>query len=92
MSVTVEELLTEKFKNFYAEIYEYLPDFNKPEDANVLEILELFLFLFPDDNTEFNIRQVLELKGSQMTDQNIEKVVPIIDKHLKILRKIKTVI
>ena len=59
--VTLETLLKNKFEEFYKSISEAIVIdkslFPKEEDIDLLEVTDLLNFLFPDDNTLYNLEQ-----------------------------------
>ena len=59
--VTLETLLKNKFEEFYKQISETIVIdkslFPKEEDIDLLEVTDLLNFLFPDDNTLYNLEQ-----------------------------------
>ena len=94
--VTLETLLKTKFEEFYREVSEAIVIdkslFPKEENIDLLEVTDLLNFLFPDDNTLYNLEQLLELKGIELTDEDKYKLVPILDKMITFVRKIKNMI
>lgn len=99
-TVTLEEILDLKFKQFYNDVIEIVGSnmlpFVKPEqDENLeyLEMIDLLIFLFPDQNTLYNINEVLDLKCiTTITDEQKNKLVPIIDTFMLFCNKVKALV
>lgn len=53
------------------------------------ELFKYIEFVFPDDNTGYNIEELFEFKGIEITPEQIEKLVPIVNKYLVFVNKIK---
>ena len=62
------------------------------DEVDLLEVTDLLNFLFPDDNTLINLEELLAVKGIEMPEEDKNKILPIIDKILKFVRQVKTII
>ena len=94
--VTLERLLKERFEEFYNELSEAIVIdqslFPPNDEVDLLEVTDLLNFLFPDDNTLINLEELLAVKGIEMPEEDKNKILPIIDKILKFVRQVKTII
>jgi hypothetical protein len=96
MSRTIQDVLKENQAQFIKEVTpivptvaEFMPNF--PDDE-LLDALDMALFIFPDDRTEYNLKQLLELKGCEVTPEQMLGLIPVIDAYVTKLRKVKTFI
>lgn len=62
---------------------------NLDDETNWAELIKYIEFIFPDENTAYNIRELFEFKDIEITEEQINKLVPIIDKYLKFMKTIK---
>lgn len=94
MTTTVQELLQTKYDKFIEDIKPIIPEFHnlldRKDEADLLEILELLIFLFPDNNYMFHLNEVLKLKQVDITDEQKNNLIPFIEQYLEFLRKIKS--
>ena len=93
---TVKDVLIDKYFQFRNEIKSVMTVENEVfpviEDDDLLEWLDTVLFLFPDDNTKYNLDQLVELKQIEIEKEKRELLIPFIDKYVGSLRKIKKLI
>jgi hypothetical protein len=96
MSRTVQDVLKESQQQFIEDVIPVVPNAKDfipvVPDNELLDALEMSLFLFPDDRTSYHLDQLLELKGCTITDEQKEGLIPIIEAYVKKLRKIKSLI
>ena len=93
--ITLEQLLKDHYEEFYKELSETIvidQSLFPKEDVDLLEVTDLLNFLFPDENTLHNLNELLDLKEIKMTEEDKEKIIPIIDKIVKFVRKVKQII
>lgn len=62
---------------------------NLDDETNWVELIKYIEFIFPDENTSYNISELFEFKDIEISTEQIDKLVPIIDKYLKFMKTIK---
>ena len=62
-----------------------IPEIN---DDNVLELTNLFLFLFPSADTKTHLIELLEYKDMDLSDESIEKLTPLLHGFIVFLKKV----
>ena len=93
---TVKEILREsfdKFKNKASIIVvnevESLYDF---DDEDLLDALDMLVFLFPSDDTDLHLRQLLDLKNIYVSDDQFIELLPLVKRFVDHLKEIKSLI
>lgn len=90
---TVKTLLETKFNEFVTNVKEFCPQIENSlkefTDIDHLEVLDVVLFLFPDEQTSYHLDQFLDLKHLELSDENKQKILPFLETYLTFLRKIK---
>lgn len=91
---SVEELLKDKYSEVKKEISEIVDIslFQEIDEEDLLNMIELVFFLFPDDKTLFNLNELITLQGTNINDEQKDKIVVIIDKYIIWLRKLRDAI
>ena len=86
----------ELLKNKYEEVLKQVKTLNLDNDIfpdlehiDFAEILILFEYCFPDNKTYDNLKRLLLMKGLQILDSDINKLVLIIDDALLFIAKLK---
>ena len=88
------QLLESKFNAFVEEIKPIVNDVDTfledMQNIDYIEVLQVVLFLFPDDRTGYHLDQLLELKQIELTSDQKDGLIPIIKKYVTFLEKIKS--
>jgi hypothetical protein len=96
MSKTVEHILLEKYLEFKLEISATIADFDKYfqelDPTDLIDLMDLMLFMFPDDNTKENLETLLKWKGVDLAEDDMQQLAPVVNKYLVFLRKVKKAI
>ena len=100
MSATLEEIMKLKYDAFVEAAQEILPaevfsmrnDEGNIDDFNLIEVMDVMLFLFPDDRTKFHLLELCDLKRVTLTEEQIDQLIPIVEKYMKFLKKVKATI
>jgi hypothetical protein len=86
MSQTVEAVLKQSQKEFISDVQPIVPNANdfipKVADEDLLDLLDMVLFLFPDDKIDYHLDQLLELKQCRITSDQKTELVPIIKRYV----------
>jgi hypothetical protein len=61
-------------------------------DIELIELMELLLFLFPNDNYAYHLNQLCELKNYSLSDEQCFQILPHLQSYISFLRKIKNLI
>lgn len=92
----VSEILENNFNAFTNDVKSIVPQAEALfklmiEDDNIdqLEVMETMLFLVPDDRYTFHLDQLLDFKGISLEIDQKEKLIPIIERYVTLLRKLK---
>lgn len=92
----VADLLESKFFEFTNDVKVIVPDAEalvkemaSDENVDQIEVMDTVLFLFPDDRYTYHLDQLLELKSIHLEVGQKEKLIPVIEKYVTVLRKIK---
>jgi hypothetical protein len=95
MSKTVEQILLEKYYEFKNEVSTIIDDFDKHFDdldpGDLIDLMDLMLFIFPSDNTERHLNELLDLKQLTISDEKKQQLIPICNKYVMFLNKVKRV-
>ena len=97
---TYKSLIEKKYKELIEDINKIIPSIQshieneflpKIEDNNInwAELIQYIEFLFPDDNTGYNLNELFEFKNIDVNEEQIILLIPIIDKYLKFMKTIK---
>ena len=93
---TVKEVLREsfdKFKNKALPIVENeLETLCNFEDEDLLDALDMLMFLFPSDDTELHLNQLMELKSISVTEEQFNELLPLVKRFVNHLKEIKSLI
>jgi hypothetical protein len=86
----------EKYLEFKAEVSTIIDDFDKHfqdlDPTDLIDLMDLMLFMFPNDKTAENLNGLIEWRGVDLADDKRQLMIPIVDKYLMFLRKVKKVI
>ena len=97
MSISIKNLIIKRASLLKSEIEELeLPELAEKEDeiipeiteSNLIELTNLFLFLFPSTNTEKHLRELCIYKKMKISENSIEILVPILDKFVVFIKKV----
>ena len=87
------ELLEKKFNEFVLEAKRVIGDTDRllqdVTNIDYIEVVDVVLFLFPDDNIPYHLDELLQLKSISLSDGEKEDLYPIIEKYLVFLRKVQ---
>ena len=90
---TVKNLLETKFNEFIEKVKPIISDlensFKVDGEVDYLDILDVVLFLFPDDQTSYNLDEFLDLKQIEINEDKKKQLIPILNNYLEFLRKLK---
>ena len=93
---TYKDLIKKKYTDLLVKVENIIDDKNKEllpksiDDESINEILQYTEFLFPDDDTYFNLNELIEFKNIKDIDEKTKYLlIPIIDDFLKFLKVIK---
>ena len=97
MSKTVKQILKETFEKFKDKTKlvianEHIDKLNDFDEADLLYAVDMLIFLFPSEHTEYHLKELLELKNIELTEEEIKNLCPIIEKLLVRLKEIKTLL
>jgi hypothetical protein len=97
MSKTVKEVLKEVFEKFRDKAKlivanEQIDKLNEFDEEDLLYALDMLLFLFPSDNTEYHLIELLNLKNIVLTEIEIKNLCPLIEKLIEKLKEIKSLL
>jgi hypothetical protein len=93
MSVSLKEIIFQRYNQFLNEISpitdtSLFPDINDVDIVDLLALVEIFFP--PSQRTEISLRNVITMKSLEVDDEKLLLIIPILDKFLKFIEKIKT--
>jgi hypothetical protein len=94
-TVTVKEVMQSRFDHFVTNLKPILPELAhiyESADIELLELMELFLFLFPNDNYGYHLDQLCEMKNYILTEEQKSQILPHIQTYVSFLRKINNLL
>ena len=90
---TVQEILMSKYLSFKEEISDIIPNFDEQFDemdpTDLVDMMDLMLFLFPTDDTKRHLEELLALKGVELSADKVDELVPLCSKYVIFLNKVK---
>lgn len=93
---TVKSILVSKFNEFVGDVKHIVPEIESLiggyGEIDHLDVMKVLIFLFPDDNLEYHLEQLLELKNFTLTKAKQRELLPFIESYLKVLRKIDAIL
>lgn len=97
MSKTVKEVLKETFEKFRDKTKsivasKHIDLLNDFEESDLLNAVDLLIFLFPSEDTKYHLLEVLQLKNIELSDSEIDNLIPVIEKLLVRLKEIKSLL
>lgn len=95
MSISLKDLLEKKYDEFISEVGLFMDTsiFSSQVDKtniNWSDYVNFIDFLFPSSDTKTHLNELLDFKSIKLNDSQIIVLVPILDKYLIFLRKVKT--
>ena len=94
--VKIGDLLESKFYEFTTEVKCVVPEAEKimsdlggVNKVDYIEVMDAILFLFPDDRTLYHLDQLLDLKGINIPNTQKELLIPLVEKYVAFLVKVK---
>jgi hypothetical protein len=89
---TVKEVLAKKYDHFLKEAKKIVDDkipFPTLDEIDIADLFMLLEYCFPNDETKVNLSAVLEIRNIKLTDNQIDKMVVLIDEVLVFVQSVK---
>lgn len=89
---TIGEILAQKYTKFLQDAKTIVGDLVPFPSLDEIDLADLFVLLemvFPDMNTQVNLRAVLVMKGISLKEDQINQLVVLIDEVLIFLKSLK---
>jgi hypothetical protein len=96
MSKTVKTILKESFEKFKNQLQDVsdqdIEILNTIEDDDLIDTLDMVIFLFPSDSTEIHLKELMDLKGVKVSEEQFKAVLPVVERFVIHMKKIKSLI
>ena len=92
MSLTLKDFIFKKYNEFINELKPIVDTnlFPSIDDVDIVDLLALLEIFFPiNQSTKISLENVIVLKEFVVEEDTVDKIVPILDKFLKVIEKVK---